>query len=116
MVDEIGPRFEELFGRSLRPLTPPQVLQLLKSGHQDLLMILYWDEQMPEHQLVIHDLRPDQRVVFYNPYRTADHPVGTELSNPIRRVEEGHLESVSFDVFRTFFTERKAVCYDTSQA
>ena len=113
MADDIGPKFEKLFGHELRPLTPPQVLELLKSGHQDLLMILHWDEQMPQHQLVLHDLTADQRVVFYNPYRAESHPVGTQLNDPERRVEEDGLESVSFDVFRAFFTERKAVCFDT---
>jgi hypothetical protein len=116
MTDDIGPKFEKLFGHGLRPLTPPQVLQLLKTGPQDLLLILYWDADMPEHQLVVHQLTPDQRVVFYNPYRAEEKPVGTELADPPRRVEENGLESCSFDTFRDFFTQRKAVCYDTRES
>ncbi len=113
MADELRPLFEKLFGHGLTPLTPPQVLQRLKEGPQDLLLILNFGEEMPQHQLVLHQLTPEQRVVFFNPYREADHPPGTVLSDPERRVEEDGLESISFDMFRRFFTERGAVCYDT---
>lgn len=113
MADEMKSLFEKTFGHSLSPLTPPQALQLLKSGPQDLLLILYWSPEMPQHQLVIHQLLPGDRVLFYNPYRPEDHPVGSVLKDPERRVEENGLESVSFDMFRSFFTERKAACYNT---
>lgn len=116
MADEIQPMFERLFGHSLTPLSPPQVLQLLKAGPQDLLLILYWSEEMPQHQLVVHSLTPDNRVIFYNPYRAEELPVGSRLSDPERQVEENGLESVSFETFRSFFTERKAVCYNTREA
>ena len=115
MADDIKPMFEKLFGHSLTPLTPPQVLQLLKSGRQDLLLILHWSPEMPQHQLVIHELTPDNRVLFYNPYRAEEQPVGSMLEDPERRVEEDGMESITFDTFRAFFTERKAVCYDTRQ-
>lgn len=113
MANDIGPAFEKLFGHSLKPLTPPQVLQLLKTGRQDLLLILHWSPEMPEHQLVIHELTPDNRVLFYNPYRAREEPVGTILPDPERRVEEDGMESISFEMFRSFFTERKARCFDT---
>lgn len=116
MADEIGPMFTRLFGHQLAPLTPPEALQRLKSGPQDLLLILEWSREMPQHQLVLHELLPDERVLFYNPYRAQENPVGTLLTDPERRVEEDGMESVSFEVFRSFFTERKAVCYDTRQA
>lgn len=113
MAEEIGAKFAKLFGHELAPLTPPQVLQLLKAGPQDLLLILEWSQEMPQHQLVIHELLPDERVLFYNPYRAEEKPAGTLLTNPDRRVEENGLESVSFEMFRSFFTDRKAVCYNT---
>lgn len=117
MADDLKPMFEKLFGHALAPLTPPQVLQLLKSGPQDLLLVLFWSPEMPQHQLVLHQLLPDERILFYNPYRAAgERPVGTILPDPERRVEEDGLESVSFDTFRSFFTERKAVCYDTRKS
>lgn len=115
MADEIQPMFERLFGHTLTPLTPPQVLQLLKTGPQDLLLILHWSDDMPQHQLVVHSLTPENRVIFYNPYRAEELPVGSQLSDPDRQVEENGLESVSFDTFRSFFTDRKAVCYNTKQ-
>ena len=113
MADEIQPMFEKLFVHPLAPLTPPQVLHLLQAGPQNLLLILYWNPEMPQHQLVIHQLIPENRVLFYNPYRAEELPVGSMLSDPERRVEAGGMESITFDMFRSFFTERKAVCYDT---
>lgn len=113
MADDIKPAFEKLFGHPLTPLTPPQVLSLLKGGPQELLLILYWSPEMPQHQLVIHELTPENRVLFYNPYRAEEKPVGTMLTDPERRVEEDGMESITFDMFRAFFTERKAVCYNT---
>lgn len=115
MAEDIQAGFKRLFGHELKPLTPPEALALLKSGPQDLLLILHWAADMPEHQLVLHRLTEDQRVVFYNPYRAAELPVGTTLPDPERRVEEEGLESVTFDVFRSFFTHRKAVCYNTAR-
>lgn len=112
---DIQEMFKKVFGHELQPLTPPQALELLKQGPQDLLLIMHWAEDMPEHQLVLHRLTEDNRVVFYNPFRPEQKAVGTVLSDPERRVEEDGLESVSFEVFRSFFTERKAVCYNTNR-
>lgn len=116
MADDIKEMFEKVFGHGLTPLTPPQVLQLLKSGPQDLLLVLHWSEEMPQHQLVVHQLLPGERVLFYNPYRAEDQPVGTVLSDPERTVEENGMESISFDMFRSFFTDHKAVCYNTRKS
>lgn len=112
MAEDLQAGFERIFGRPLQPLTPPQVLQLLQSGPQDLVVVLHWSQEMPQHQLVLHGLTEDRRVVFYNPYRAGDEEVGTELNDPPRRVEPDGLESVTFDTFRSFFTERKAVCFN----
>lgn len=112
--DELQVLFRKVFGHPLQEISAPQVLERLKSGPQDLVCCLFWADDMPAHQLVLHRLTEDQRVVFYNPYRERnDLPVGSVLADPERRVEEDGLESVSFDVFRSFFTQRKAVCYST---
>lgn len=108
--------FKRVFGYALQPLTPPEVLERLKRGPQDIVCVLQWHELMPQHQLVLQKLTADERVVFYNPYRErSDLVAGTMLADPERRVEGNGQESVSFDTFRTFFTQRQAQCYSTDK-
>ena len=115
-TEEMQVLFRRVFGHPLKELTPPQVLESLKMGNKDVVCCLYWDSRMPDHQLVLHRLTPDERVIFYNPYHECpDGPVGTILPEPERRIEAGGLESVSFDVFRTFFTHRQAICFSTEK-
>jgi len=114
-MDDIQVGFQKLFGHPLEPLTPPQALALLKLSRQDLLLILVWNKEMPSHQLVLHEIGPDERVLFYNPFREKELPPGSKLTDPERRVEADGMESVSFDVFRSLFTERQARCFDTRQ-
>jgi hypothetical protein len=109
--------YQRVFGHNLPELSPPQALERLKTGKKEVICCLFWDARLPEHQLVLRKIAPDNRVVFYNPYKERHGiPVGTVLSDPERRVEEGGLESVSFDVFRTFFTQRNAICFGTEKA
>ena len=112
--EELQTLFGKTFGYQLQPLSAPQVLEQLKTGERDIVCCLYWEERMPAHQLVLHRLTDDNRVLFFNPYRENKQlPVGSLLAEPERRVEESGLESVSFEVFRSFFTQRQALCYST---
>ena len=112
-LDQLEALLEKAFGYRLHPLSPPEVLRLLQSGTADIVMVLHWDERNPQHQLVLEKLTEDRRIVFYNSLKTAGAKKGMVLHNPHRVVEGECLESVSFETFRSFFTEHGAMCFGT---
>lgn len=101
-----------MFGETLHPLTATELLEQLAAGNRKCLLTLNWGPGMPDHQLLLRGLDPEGRVYFHNPYRPEDHPIGTLLANPERRVEPDHLESVTLDQFEQFFLERNARAYE----
>jgi len=110
-LEELKKMFRAVTGRELEPLTPPEVLRRLQQGESGLVLVLDFDAEHPRHQLVLERIDGQQRIHFFNPWKPAGHAPGVELTSPPRRVEPDHLESVSYETFRDFFTKLGAECY-----
>lgn len=86
------------------------IFQQLVNGVSDMPLILEW-QPGEFHSILLKHCQQD-RVYFYNPQRLTPAPVGAILvqDGPLRRVEEGGLESLSEEDFRHLIDSGKGCC------
>lgn len=92
------------FGQQLVLEPDPDVLlEKLRDGQSDLIVLLEWEPGLFHSILLKH--YHQARVHFYNPRQLTQAPAGAMLvqDGPLRRVEEGNLQSLSEEDFRRIF-------------